>query len=65
MTKRIATLAAGAAAALSFALPAAPASATCISFDTTPVDCAQEALDSVESGGCIWYETFPICPPVA
>ena len=64
MTKRIAALAVGAAAALSFALPAAPAAATCISYDTTPVNCAQEALDGTIPEDCIWYETYWICPPV-
>lgn len=60
MTKRIASLAIGAAAALTFALPAAPASATCISIETTPVECAKEALGGWSSDGCIWYGTFPL-----
>ena len=55
MTKRLAGLLAGAAAAASFALPAAPAHAECISYFTTPVDCALEAIPD-----CVYYGTFEL-----
>lgn len=60
MTKRLASLAVCAAAAVTFVLPAAPASATCISFEHTPVECAKEALGGVVSDGCVWYGTFKV-----
>ncbi len=44
MTKRLASLALGAAAAATFLMPAAPASAVgeCWSWITTPVECAKQ-----------------------
>lgn len=55
VTKRLAGVLAGMTAAASFALPAAPAHAQCISMFTTPVDCLMEAIP-----GCVYYGTFEL-----
>ena len=62
MTKRIAGLAIVAAAAASFVLPAAPATAAgeCINMGTTPVECLLEML--APAAICIPRgHTPPIC----
>jgi hypothetical protein len=55
-----------AAAAASFALPAAPAHASgCISMVTTPVQCILEMV-AVDAPDCVYYGTFPlVCVPPA
>ena len=67
MTKRLAGMAIAAAAAASFALPAAPAQAAgCINMATTPVQCLLEkvAVDSPDVPECVYYGTFPlVCLP--
>lgn len=58
MTKRILGLGIAAAAAVSLALPAAPAQASdCISMFTTPVQCAEETV----RGLCPIEGTQPTC----
>jgi hypothetical protein len=69
LTKRLAGIALAAAAAASFALPAAPAQAAgCVSPVTTPVECAKELLvaGSPALPDCVYYGTFPlVCLPPA
>jgi hypothetical protein len=65
LTKRILGLALGAAAAASLALPAAPAHASnCISWATTPVECAQQVVAQVRAL-CPIEGTRPTCLPPA
>ncbi|HEX8004165.1 MAG TPA: hypothetical protein VF519_15865 [Mycobacteriales bacterium] len=63
MTKRFLAAAVGAAAALTLALPAAPASAYCISLFTTPVDCVKEAIGVTIKNPCPIEGTRPTCLP--
>ena len=61
MTKRIVGLGIAAAAALSLALPAAPAQANhCIGWVTSPVECAVDIVNAVRAL-CPIEGTQPTC----